>query len=114
MARTVQQFVDLKIDDPVTGTVEGDNELVARYIAPKPHESGRASAYFPNHGFYVATIVGKLLHANGDIQETARAYQLPVDGVLAALAFYRQNRAIIDARLLLDLDQWDPDFGNRG
>lgn len=113
MARSIQSVVDHD-EEPITGSREQDDALIARYIAPRPHDDGRANAYLPEFGFRVATLIGYLQSIENDVRETARSYQLPEDAMLAAIAFYRQNRAVIDARILLDIDQWDSSFSHRG
>ena len=85
------------------------DELIARYIQPHPHEPGRANAYLPDRGCSVARIVRDLQAGDG-IVNVAATWDLPEDAVHAVIAFYYRNRAIIDARLLLEDDEWDPDF----
>lgn len=113
MVRSVQPTVDHDAE-PVAGSRAEDDALIARYIAPKPYDDGRANAYLPDFGFRVATLIGYLQSVDNDVRETARAYQLPEDAMLATIAFYRQNRAVIDARILLDVDEWDTSFSHRG
>ncbi len=113
MARSVQPPVDHDVE-PVSGSRDHDDVLIARYIAPRPDDQGRANAYLPEFGYRVATLIGYLQSVDNDVRETASFYQLPEDAMRAVTAFYRQNRAVIDARILLDIDQWDPTFVHRG
>jgi uncharacterized protein (DUF433 family) len=46
--------------------------------------------------------------AGGDIAELAEAYEVPREAVEVALAYYRQHRATIDARLLLNAEPVTP------
>ncbi len=112
MVRSIHLPIDHDIE-PVTGSREEDDALIARYIAPRPSKQGRANAYLPGFGFRVATLIGYLKSVENDARETASFYQLPEDVMRAVIAFYRQNRAVIDARILLD-DQWDETFVHRG
>ncbi len=113
MVRSVQPAVDHELES-VTDSRKQDDALIARYIAPRRYEDGRANAYLPDYGYRVAALIAYLQSVNNDVQETARSYQLPEEAMLAAIAFYRQNRAVIDARILLDIDQWDSSFQHRG
>ena len=47
----------------------------------------------------VWALVGYLPAADGDLGTIAEAYQLPLDAVLAAFAFYARHRSDIDARI---------------
>ncbi len=113
MARSLQPSVDHDAE-PVTGSRTEDDALIARYIAPRPYDSGRANAYLPEFGFRVATLIAYMQSVGNDAAETATFYEIPDDAMNAAIAFYRQNQAVIDARILLDIDEWDPTFAHRG
>ncbi len=88
-------------------------ELIARYIHPHPHKSGRAYARVRDTDQSVGAMI-RHLQEDGDISGTAAAYGVPEEAIWAAIAFYRRNRAILDARFLLEEDQWDPDFRRGG
>ncbi len=85
-----------------------ETELIGRYIKPHPHKSGRAYAYFPDYGASVAAIVRDLA-VDGDVARTAAAWRMPEDAVRAAVGYHRRNRAFIDARILLEDDQFGAD-----
>ena len=76
-----------------------DAELIARYIEPNPHKPGPADVWLKDRYISVWAIVG-YYQANGrDVADAAAAYEIPVSTVQAALAYYRQNLAVIEARL---------------
>lgn len=113
MVRSLQPPIDHDVE-PITGSRAEDDALIARYIAPRPHDDGRANAYLPEFGYRVATLIGYLQSVDNDARETTSFYQIPEDAMCTVIAFYRQNRAVIDARILLDVDQWAPTFVHRG
>ena len=77
--------------------------LIARYIDANPHDRGAAEARLRDHGTSVWALVGYYLQAVGrDAEQVAHDYHLPREAVEAALAYYRQHQALIDARLLLN------------
>ena len=91
-------------------TLDGEAELIARYIKPHPSDRGRAYAWFPAYGHSVAAIVRALRSRGGDVNETAADWEMPEEAVRAAIAFYRRHRALIDARILIEDDRFDRDF----
>jgi|GEM_PF-7077678 len=75
------------------------DELIAEFIfLPDGHESV-AEARVARYGVPVWALIGYLPAANGDLGMIAEAYQLPLDAVLAAFAFYARHRTDIDARI---------------
>lgn len=78
----------------------GDDELIARYIVRNPNGMGpdRAKAIW---GVSVWALIGHMREEGNSPEVTAEDYGLPEIAVPAALAYYRQNRALIDARLLV-------------
>jgi uncharacterized protein (DUF433 family) len=79
-----------------------DEELIAKYIDPDPHGYGPAEARLLRYGVSVWALIGALPAANDDIVQVAADYDLPLEAVEAAVAYYRHHRALIDARLLLN------------
>jgi len=79
--------------------LEADAELIARWIEPNPHKPGPADAWvLPGH-VSVWAIIGQLQLEDWDVVGVAEWYELPPPAIEAALAYYRQHRADIDARL---------------
>jgi len=97
-------MTDTKIRaDPALDVVgaESDDELIAKYIVRYPHGYGpdRAKTVF---GVSVHVIVRYLQGEGMIVADVADAYDLPEVAIRAALAYYRQNQALIDARILID------------
>lgn len=77
--------------------------LIDRYVDANPHGRGAAEARLKDHGTSVWALAGYYLQAVGrDAERVAHDYHLPREAVEAALAYYRQHQALIDARLLLN------------
>jgi uncharacterized protein (DUF433 family) len=51
-------------------------------------------------GVPIWALVGDRHAADGDLGEIAAAYDLPLDAVLAAFAYYARHRAAINARIV--------------
>ncbi len=86
-----------------------EDDLIARYIGPHPDKRGRAYARLRDYGPSVSAII-RDLKADRPFVETAASWELPDDAVRAAIAFYRQHRAFVDARILLEDDEWSDWF----
>ena len=89
---------------------EDEEQLIARYIKPHPHKHGRAYAYLFDFGPSVSAIIRALQAGNGEVAETAASWNVPEDAVRAAIAFYRRHREYIDARHLLEDDQFESEL----
>lgn len=76
-----------------------DQELIAKYIEPDPLRPGTMHARLGDYGVSVWALVAYYQAAQGDIDLVAADYDLPREAVEAALAFYRQHKASIDARI---------------
>lgn len=75
------------------------DELIAEYILTASGSDSIEDARLAQYGVPVWALVGYLPAAHGDLGAIAAAYQLPLDAVLAAFAFYARHRAAIDARI---------------
>jgi uncharacterized protein (DUF433 family) len=77
-----------------------DDELIERYIELLPQRPGRDRASVKDAGVEVWALVAYYQEgAKGNINEVARAYDIPVEAVRAALAYYAREQDLIDARL---------------
>lgn len=83
--------------------ITDEDELIARWLEPDPLRGGKAEFRVVGHGVHVWALAGYFRTENGPtavyIDEAARAYELPREAVLAALAFYRRYRVIVDDRI---------------
>ena len=76
-------------------------ELIARYIEPNPQKPQPANARLIESGVAVWALIGYLRAADGNVDEVTAAYDLSPIEMQAALAYYRQHKDAIEARLTL-------------
>lgn len=76
-----------------------ERELVKKYIEQNPHRPGLDEARVVGFGVPVWALVGHLRGVNDNVDAVARDYDIPREAVLAALAYYRQHKGLIDARI---------------
>lgn len=82
------------IDDGVEQT------LIDRWIQPNPHKSTSADEHWlVGSAVPVWAIIGYLPVVNWDAERAAKDYQVPVEAVDAALAYYRRHQVLIDNRV---------------
>ncbi len=85
------------------GTPLGDQmdeqRAIRRYVEPNPHRPGPEEARIVGYGVAVWALVGYLQAVDGDLDQVARDYGLPREAVEAALAYYREFKDPIDARI---------------
>ncbi len=80
-------------------TQSRNDALIAAYIEPDPHHPGADDVRLKHYGVSVWAIVG-YWKANGrDSARVTAEYDIPIEAVEAALAYYRQHQAVIDNRL---------------
>jgi uncharacterized protein (DUF433 family) len=81
-------------------TAKEKADLIAKYIEQDPHHPGLYNARLNPYGVSVWMIISRLEAANsGDLDEAAADYDIPREAVEAALAYYEQHKAAIDARI---------------
>jgi uncharacterized protein (DUF433 family) len=78
-----------------------DDELIERYIDPVSVGWGRSRARLRDSGVPVWALIGQL-RVEKDEQKVAEGYDIPLEAMQAALAYYRRNRKYIDAFLTLN------------
>ncbi len=74
-----------------------EDALIERWLAPNPHKP--SEMVLAAYGVPVWALVGYARGVDDDIEEVARAYEVPSEAVRAALAYYRRNPLQIDAKL---------------
>jgi uncharacterized protein (DUF433 family) len=73
--------------------------LIAEHVIVDPLHGGPEDARLRDSGVPVWALIGHRHAADGDLGEIAEAYDLPLDAVLAAFAYYARHRAAINARI---------------
>lgn len=76
-----------------------DARLIARYIEPDPNHPGPGDVRLVDSAIPVWAIVGQLAANHWRVDVVAGEYSIPVAEVRASLAYYRQCKEVIDARL---------------
>ncbi len=75
------------------------DELISRWIEPSPHKPGPAEAWVLPYHVSVWALIAQLELDGWDLPGVADWYELPVEAVEAAVAYYERHRAEVDARI---------------
>lgn len=76
-----------------------EREQIAHWIKPNPYKPGKGEVRIRDTGVPVWALIGYLPAVADDPAQVARDYELPLEAVQAAIAYYQKHRAAIDARL---------------
>jgi uncharacterized protein (DUF433 family) len=76
-----------------------DEGLIATYIEPNPYRPGEDEACLKDYGVPVWALIGYLQTPGADIERVAADYDVPIEAVQAARAYYHRYQAPIDARI---------------
>jgi len=79
-----------------------DEELIAQYIAPHPKKPGADQAIIAGHDVSVWALIGYLHGTSESVPNVAADYDLPVEAMEAAMAYYQQYKALIDSRIAVN------------
>lgn len=79
-------------------TKQTHHTLIERYIEQNPHRPGLDEARLIGYGVAVWALIGYLSGASGDVARVAEDYNIPLEAVQAAIAYYDEHRILIDAR----------------
>ena len=79
-----------------------EQQLIERWIELDPARPGPHEARLKEHGVPVWILVGYWQGSAQDADTVAHAYEVPVEAIAAALAYYQQHQALIDARIALN------------
>ncbi len=74
-------------------------DLITRWIEPHPWRGDVAEARLKEFGISVWALIGYLCMVDEDPARVASDYRIPEEAVTAAVAYYQQHQAAIDARL---------------
>lgn len=79
---------------------KADLGLIDRWIEQHPSKPGFDEARLRDRKISVWALIGYLKMVDGGVKEVATDYDLPVEAVEAAVAYYELFREVIDNRLL--------------
>ncbi|MHB8645567.1 MAG: hypothetical protein ACYDAR_07250 [Thermomicrobiales bacterium] len=82
----------------IAETLRHEEALIARYVEPDPRHPGEGNARIKDAGPSVWAIIGHLEGVQGDTRQTAEDYDLPIEAVEAAHAYYLRHEMALDAR----------------
>ena len=74
-------------------------DVIAEYIEPDPYHPGPADVRLKEYGVHVWAIIGEYQATGRDPAYVAESYEVPLEAVQAALAYYEAHMAVIEGRL---------------
>lgn len=74
-------------------------DLIIHYVQQNPHKRGAEDAVVRGVGVSVWILIEAYRASDGDTERVAQAWNLPREAVDAALAYYAEHTAAIDARI---------------
>lgn len=75
--------------------------LIVERLGPRPHkEADPAEVIIRESGTPVWAIIGYLPAVDGELEQVAKDYGVDLEAVIAAAAYYLDNRELIDWRLV--------------
>ena len=92
---------------------DDEDGLIARYVEPNPHKPGVEEAWVvghedngvPSYTIPIWALIGHYLyHLPRNVDDVARAYDVPAEAVEAAVAYYRRHQCAVDTRLAVHAD----------
>lgn len=84
--------------DEITAYLRRTVPLISEYIVESMPEHGDGDAWIDEFGVAVWALVSSLETVHGVVGQTAEDYDIPLDAVEAARAYYLLNKPLIDAR----------------
>ncbi len=73
------------------------DQSIAQYSTTDPHRAGEQYAILRDEGIPVWALVAHLIGAAWNVRQAADDYEISLDAVEAAIAYYNLHRAAIDA-----------------
>jgi uncharacterized protein (DUF433 family) len=80
-------------------TTTEDRNLIRRWIRPQTGAVGDQDAVIVDTGIPIWALIGHYKGNGKHASLTASDYELPIEAVEAAVAYYRAHRELIEARL---------------
>jgi uncharacterized protein (DUF433 family) len=73
--------------------------LIAKHVEPHPSRPGKAEWRLKERGVPVWVLIAFLAPDGANINQLAEDYDISLEAVEAARAYYTQHKAVIDARI---------------
>lgn len=80
-----------------------EDELIARYMEENPHKPSRANYRLVESGTPIWVFIGRYEALNGDAEQIAKNYDISMEQVAAAIAYYKRYKEIIDDRRMSNM-----------
>jgi len=90
--------VKRRLADAIKAYLHQTVPLISEYIVERIPDHGDGDAWIDPFGVAVWALIGSLEAAHADAKQTAEDYDIPLDAVEAARAYYLLNKPLIDAR----------------
>ncbi|MGH2535124.1 MAG: DUF433 domain-containing protein [Thermomicrobiales bacterium] len=87
-----------------------EERFIARYVETATSYPTAEVARLRESGVSVTTVIQQLRDAGRDIADVAESYRLSQEAIRAAIAYYERHKAVIDARIMLNM-AWATDEG---
>jgi uncharacterized protein (DUF433 family) len=81
-----------------------EEALIQRHVARDGYGRGGANSVLADSGVPIWALVGHLPTVDFDLERLTQDYNLTEDAVQAAMAFYRRNTCVLDARASHNID----------
>ncbi len=75
---------------------------IERWIEPSPYYPGPQEARLVEYGVSVWVLIAYLRAVGDDVARVAEDYDLPLEAVEAAIAYYREHQSLIDAQIAMN------------
>jgi uncharacterized protein (DUF433 family) len=86
--------------------LQQDQQLIDRLIEPHNRKRGYAESVIAGNGTSVWVVIHDWL-SDGDRQRVLSNWGLSEEALVAVIAYYRQHKYVIDARITLEEDSWN-------
>jgi hypothetical protein len=75
------------------------NKLIDRWVEPSPHKPGPAEAWVLPGCVSIWVVICQLEIEAGKAEVVAEDYELPLEAVQAAIAYYQSHKKAVDRRI---------------
>ena len=79
-----------------------DSESIEQHIEENPDHPGPADACLADSGIDVWLVVAYANSVAGNLERVAETYDISLESVQAACAYYSRHKELIDARITLE------------
>jgi uncharacterized protein (DUF433 family) len=81
------------------GATLSQDQLIEKWIERDPYHRGRGDVRLKKYYVHVWALVGYAAGVGGDLAKIAEGYDIPLEAVEAAMAYYERHKLLIDDRI---------------